>query len=343
MFILGKREKTRIKKIIAGLEVEAPTNTLAYAKNKAENWNNFCGVMTFVIPLVLSSVGLVFAELIKWEGSYETIAQLALMLISIIAGFAFHKIASNYRKAAEELNENTNSLKKENLRLNKIIETMKKEQTFLVTFTNQLGVALTNGEKSIAELANLFVANIYCDTIVRFHHNNELTVNLYEIKQNRIRMVGHHQDIFHGEPLLLEKYPDGVDISAVDIKPYFYVQCLKKHDSIITIPNWDGIVKEFYWPNLNKDDLKTKEDCWQAGVTYNQYLGLKLKVGAKKDTIAFMEIISHKDFEIASSEKELKRVARLLYDVYMPVVKVLWNISETNEASVHQEPQLACK
>lgn len=341
MYIWGQRNETRIRKTIACLEVEKPNNTLAHAKNKSENWSNFCGVMTFAIPIVLSGVGLVFSALVEWKAIYESIAQLALMVMAIAAGFTFHIFASNYRKAAEKLSDDANILKKENLRLIGIIETIKKEQTFLVTFTNQLGVALAKGNKTITESGDLCVSHIYYDTIVRFNHNNELTINLYETKRNRIRMVGHHQDIFHGEPLLLEKYPNDVEVSAQDIKPYFCVQCLKKHENIFVIPDYTGIVKDFYWPALNKDDIKTKEDCREAGVTYNQYIGLKLKVGIKKDTIAFMEIIAHNDFEIAPSEKELKRVARMLYDVYMPIVKVLWNISESNEVVEDPEPQLA--
>lgn len=327
---MTKKRQQQIKGMVASVKATYPSDTLKQAKHVETLWNNICTIVSFVIPIILSVVSLLCNEVFTFDAKYETAAQIAFTVIAVITVLVLHRKASNYRMVVSELESERNIHKQEVQRLSTAIHNLKKEQAFLVGFTNQLGQSLADSKCTLKELANLLVVHIYQDCVRRFD-NIELTINLYECKSNIIRMIGHQQGNFQNIPLLLTAYPNGADITNPKIRNYYYAQCIKKSDEVFTLSNWKEVVTKFY-PDTDrrKKLLKSRETCLEAGVTYNQCVSFRLCVAGTEDTIALLEIISHNDTEIAP-EAEIKKVARRLFTAYMPVVMILWNIARETD------------
>lgn len=323
---MTKKRKQKITGMVASVKATYPSDTLKQAKQNETFWNNTCTVVSFVVPIILSVVSLLCSEVFEFKEEYEIIAQIVLTVIAVFAVLILHRTASNYRIVVAEIESEKSVHKQELQRLSTAIHNLKKEQAFLVGFTNQLGQSLTDGKRTLEDLANLLVVHIYQDCLRQFN-NIELTINLYECKSNKIRMIGHQQGNFQNIPLLLTSYPNGADISDTKIKGYYYAQCIKKSEDVFTLSNWEEVVKKFYPdPKRRKELLKSRETCLEAGVTYNQCVSFRLCVADTEDTIALLEIITHNDTQLAP-EQEIKKVARRLFTAYMPIVKILWNIT----------------
>lgn len=327
---MTKKREQKIRGMTASVKAKFPSDTLKQAKQIESFWNNLCTVVSFVVPIILSIVNLLCADVFEFKSAYETIAQIVLTVIAVIGVIVLHRTASNYRLVVSEIESEKSIHKQEIQKLSNVIRNLKKEQAFLVGFTNQLGQSLTDSKCTLKDLANLLVVHIYQDCLRRFD-SIELTINLYECNSGKIRMIGHQQGNFQNIPLLLTAYPNGADITDPRIKNYYYAQCIKKSDDVFTLSNWKDVVKKFY-PDTErrKELLRSREKCLEAGVTYNQCVSFRLCVTDTEDTIALLEIISHNDTEIAP-DKEIKKVARRLFTAYMPIVKVLWNIARDGD------------
>ena len=328
-----KDRNKELQGLVASIRETNPDNPIKRAQELYNKWNTTCLITTFAAPIVLSLVTQIPDLVIKtndnvWNQYLKIPVIVVLTIICIVVGVCFHFKASKYQEVCQLIENDKNIQKKEIANLNDRINMLKKERSFFVAFTNLLGQSISRGENSLLELANLLVVHIYNDCKGSFS-GSEITVNLYELKNGKIRIIGHQQEEpFHELPFLFNDESLGVDVLSEDIKEFYSVKCIQnKRKDFFVLKSWDEILDAFKLRDGAKEELKESRDaCIAAGFTYNQYISNRLNVGRNKP-ITLLEIITHNDTIIASSDR-INNVARNMFKKYMPLVAILWDISK---------------
>ena len=212
-----KDRNKKLRGLAASICETNSENPIKYAQELYNKWNTICLITAFVVPIALSLVTQI-SDLGSKTGdnvlnqNLKTRGIVILTIICIAVGVCFHLKASKYQKVCQLIENDKNIQKKEIANLNSRINMLKKERSFFVAFTNLLGQSISRGENSLLQLANLLVIHIYNDCKGSFD-GSEITVNLYELRDGKIRMIGHQQEEpFHELPFLFGNGNLGVNI-----------------------------------------------------------------------------------------------------------------------------------
>lgn len=323
---MNKLRAKRVDRLKLILENENPKNCEKVARDKLEQWTFVSNVMVFALPLLLTLVMTYIASVVVssvWRNVWTIIATTVCMAL----GFYCQNMASNYSHVCNRINDSTNKYKKKIAELEKVNQQQTEETSLRVAFMNNVSSLSASGGLSIQELSKDIVSSIFSDCRRRFPINENLTVNLYLFHNNKIKMVGHHQGIYSDTfPYLLDPKRPDVEISDPNIKDYYCVKLFSKKDSISTLGDWEKIVHHFNWRSKNKKQFTTKIKCKSCGVTYNQYIGLR--VSSSNRLMAALELISHNDAQFACPEN-LDNVGAELLEAYRHMLVVLLLIAES--------------
>lgn len=322
----------KVNDLIAISKQHSPNAPLHYAKEKRDKWVNIVNVMTFAGPVVLTFVGFFFRlpDPFTFKSLSLWINVIAVVVV-IVVGLILFRRQNIFQNLVEALEADASVQKRKIERLEAEKDDLKKDKTLLVSIVKEMATSVKKGNTKLEDLATVVVASLYLDCVKKFNISSGIALNLYELKNNNIRMLQFYQDkyIEDDNPLLLSK--TGFAVTDIRVKSYYCVKRITDDsEPFYYLPNWVDVVRAFHWnhwkPKQKKQILESKDrdECIAAGFHYNQYIALRVKRDAR--VVGMLEIITYDDTFI-SEEKEIKKVCRKLYDTYAPLINTIWDIA----------------
>jgi len=321
------KRKLKIKRYAEEINSISPDNPYKYAKEEWTERDSRYSFMSVVIPIALAAITYIFSiDLINLKLFIKIIIVVLITISAIVLLLVFKKKCSFYRDVCDYLSDDKDQQKKTIASQKRTIEKLKDERQFYVSFTNRLGKAMANANCSLLDLADLVTSHFYNDLKSELT-GLDYTINLYELKNDTVRMIGHQSnEPLYGVPTLYAKREKGVKIDSDEIKNFYCVKCLQdKRNDLFTLGTWIEIFDNFRHDERLDDSYRKDRDlCLSQGFNYNQYIGCRLYRNEYNVT-TLLEIITYNDTIISEGPKIIK-TARKLFDKYMPLISMLWDL-----------------
>jgi len=327
-------------KLAAAIQIEAAANNkdeLEYAKEKAANATRRFSIFSVIGPIALSVLFAFFPidlnNLIAWK-TLINVSGAAILIAVILVSFAksnrMQDVVVGLQTSKEQMQKKIDGLEKN-------IKLLKADKTFYISATELIGNAIKDGSYDLKSLAKVVISTIYHD-LSKIADGDNLTINLYELKNGRIKMLHsstrlHHCDKNSINLPELYKAADGLDIKDSLIQDYYCIKCIrgKVHDKggKYILSDWISIVEKFkwHWKENEKEEIlisKDREKCLELGFKYNQYFAFKMLI--QNNITGYFEIIANEETFLAL-DKNLLHVGQRLQEKYSPLLSVLWDIS----------------
>lgn len=327
-------------KLAAAIQIEAAANNkdeLEYAKVKAANATRRFSIFSVIGPIALSVLFAFFPidlnNLIAWK-TLINVSGAAILIAVILVSFAksnrMQDVVVGLQTSKEQMQKKIDGLEKN-------IKLLKADKTFYISATELIGNAIKDGSYDLKSLAKVVISTIYHD-LSTIADGDNLTINLYELKNGRIKMLHsstrlHHCDKNSINLPELYKAADGLDIKDSLIQDYYCIKCIrgKVHDKggKYILSDWISIVEKFkwHWKENEKEEIlisKDREKCLELGFKYNQYFAFKMPI--PNNITGYFEIIANEETFLAL-DKNLLHVGQRLQEKYSPLLSVLWDIS----------------
>lgn len=288
-------------------------------------------------PIVLSGIYLIFpidpSAFVWWKALIDFVVTFGLILCLCAL---LHKL-NTIQAVISKIETSKEARKQKIQQLEAQIEQFEKDQSFYVLATQRIAETIRDGKKDIESLGKTLVSLVFMNLSQITTHNN-FTLNLYEKKNNRVKMILsstreryiRREDL--DNPLLYKD--DGCDIDDANIRDYFCVKCMADkipdENGRYYLHDWVEIAKAFRWNrwgNQKKNILSSRDrqKSKQLGFAYNQYIGFKITRHDK--TVVFFEIIANEDAVLADRD-QLSFQAYYLCRTYSPLLSILWDIAE---------------
>lgn len=337
------RKEQKIEERRSIITVRASQNTdsaLKLAKADVDKWNRIFTAVSIVGPIVISLLYLIlpvdFSALVR-RNLFIDIAATLTLIVALL--FVFSKLDLSQCVVAK-IEASKEYVQKQIETLEKRIEIMEGDQTFYISATELIAKSMKKGDMDLESLAKVLIAAIY-HNLSKVTDGDNLTINLYELRNSRIKMVVSNTRLQYCERDSIDipelfKATDGVDIKDETIQDYYCIRCIRgkvKEKVGKFLADWKTIVREFKWDGWDvgeKEDIIKNNDhdkCIELGFKYNQYFAFQIR--RDDGTIGFFEIIANKNTTIAS-DKELNRVTNRLKETYYPLLSILWDISDVS-------------
>ena len=331
------REKS-INRIVTEAKANHKGSEIKYTNSECQTYDYLFSLTAYAAPIILTILSLVVSNCFDWKLWVEIIVQVGPMLLAVGLGIFFAYKKSIYTAATSMLKKDT-QLKNNKIReLNTIIKQKEGDISFLITLLTNLGTHIARGESTMGVLANHLTLEIYHDCLRRFGNDFEVTVNLYEKRNNIVTMIGHHQNVPLGHaPALFLCGESGMQISDERIKDFYFVDCINRRKDVNHISDWEKLVDAFKWHGDEKNEIRiSKEVCRKAGFTYNQYISSRTAIDQNNNHVLLLEIITHND-SIIDTTQYLERTARKLFSIYTPLVVMLTTIASDRVVPVDKQ------
>lgn len=334
------RNKQKIEKLTATIKIEANSNgrdILEYSKEKARKLTSTFTWVSIIGPIVLAALYAFLPvnldNLFSWRNSINLIgtgALIAIILVIFVKSNNMQDVILGVQTSREQMQKHIEGLEKN-------IKLLKADKTFYISATELIGKAINEGSNDLKSLAKVVISAIYHD-LSKIAEGDNLTINLYELKDGRIRMLHsstrlHHCDKNSINLPELYKEEDGLDIKDSVIEEYYCIKCVrgKVHDKggKYILSDWISIVEKFkwHWKENEKEEIlmyKDREKCLELGFKYNQYFAFKILM--PNNVTGYFEIIANEETFLAL-DKDLLHVGQRLQEKYSPLLSVLWDIS----------------
>lgn len=336
--VMSRSKDQKCKELVSVLHARRPENTIAAAREGAQFFNNWITIVSVGGPLVLS----IFFIFLPWENTWKkannyidaiaTIALIVSLVILINKSSLYNRAVSFIERSQEYQQQQNDSLRKK-------IDTLQRDKSYYVSVAEQIGIAIKNDKKDLTSLARVAVASLY-DYLTKILHGDNVTINLYELKNNQFRMLQSFTHLKYLEkkenvdnPRLF-KTDTGIDLKSPSIQNYYCVRCLKGRekgrDGRFVLPDWVSIATEFQWQKWDEAEKESviksrdREKCLEIGFKYNQYIGFKWK--RDDGIVGFLEIITN-DETILDEHENINKVGRQIQDACIPFVNIIWDIA----------------
>lgn len=337
---INTRKKQRIEKLTATIQIEATAknkDALEYAKKKANECTRRFTLASIIGPIVLAVfyafLPVDLKNLLSWRTLIDTIG--AGVLIAVI--LVLFANSNNMQDVVVGLQTSKEQMQKQIEGLEKNIKLLKTDKTFYISATELIGKAINDGSNDLKSLAKVVISAIYHD-LSKIADGDNLTINLYELKNGKIKMLHsstrlHHCDKNSINLPELYKEEAGLDIKDNHIEDYYCIKCIRgkvrDRGNKYILSDWISIVEKFkwHWKESEKEDILKSRDrnkCIELGFKYNQYFAFKMSM--QNNITGYFEIIANEDTFIALDE-DLVHVGQRLQEKYSPLLSVLWDIS----------------
>ncbi len=324
---ISRKEKA-INHIVTEAKANHRGNEVKYTHNQSQLYDFLFSLIAYVAPIILTIISLIVTNCFDWKLWIEIVAQVTPMVLAVGLGFFFAYKKSIYVAATSILKKDTQIKNNKIKELNLIIKQKEEDISFLITLLTNLGTHIARGESTMGVLANHLAVEIYHDCLRRFGADFEVTVNIYEKRNDMVTMIGHHQNVPLGHaPALFLCGESGMNISDERIKDFYFIDCINGRKDVNHISDWEKLVDAFKWHDTDKSEIRiSKEACRKAGFTYNQYISSRISIDHNNNHVMLLEIITHNESVIDTSNC-LERTARKLFSIYTPLVVMLTTIA----------------
>ena len=335
---MSRSKDQKCKELVSVLHARRPGDTIAAAKEGAQLFNNWITIISVGGPVLLSVLLAIFPWETTWKKANNYIA--IFTTLSLIASLIFLINKSSLYNRAVSFIERSQEYQQQQIdALQRKIDTLQRDKSYYVSVAEQIGIAIKNDKKDLLSLARVAVASLY-DYLTKILHGDNVTINLYELKNNQFRMLQSFTHLKYLEkkenldnPLLF-KADAGIDLKSPEIQSYYCVRCLKGrvkgHDGRFVLPDWVTIATEFQWQKWDEAEKESiinshdREKCLEIGFKYNQYIGFKWK--RVDGIVGFLEIITN-DETVLDEHENINKVGRQIQEACIPFVNIIWDIA----------------
>lgn len=320
----ASRKEKAINCIVTEAKANHRGNEAKYTHRQSQLYDFWFSVIAYVAPIILTIISLIVTNCFNWKVWIEIVVQVTPMIVAVGLGVFFAYKKSIYVAATSILKKDTQIKNNKIKELNQIVKQKEGDISFLITLLTNLGTHIARGESTMGVLANHLAVELYHDCLRRFGEDFEVTVNIYEKRNDIVAMIGHHQNIPLGHaPALFLCGETGMHISDERVKDFYFVDCINGRKDVNHIADWEKLVDAFKWHEVDKTKICiSKEMCRKAGFTYNQYISSRIAIDHNNDHVMLLEIITHND-SIIDTADNIERTARKLFSIYTPLVVML--------------------
>lgn len=341
---MEKKKEQAIEKSRAILEAQTKRDierTLKLAKEKAETTNKQLNKVSFIGPMCISLLYLIFpvdfAALVWWHLAVDVVATLVVIAILLQWVYKLDIAQCVVTKIETDKEDRQKRIEK----LEEKIRLLDDDKSFYASATQMIGEEMKKGKKDIASLAKVLCAAIYHNLSMVAKGDN-ITINLYEVRNDNIKMILSSTRLRYCEKSSvnipeLYKSDTGLDIKDKSIQEYYCIKCLrgkvKGRDGKYIISDWEKLARLFKWSgwsSTEKEEILKNHDrqrCIEQGFKYNQYFAFKIK---RADGVTgFFEILAN-EYTLLAPTNEIDHVTHRLRDTYLPLINILWDISTSD-------------
>ena len=329
------------KSILEARAAQTSQPVLGLAKKEIDTWNHVFTGVSIVGPIFIAFLYLLlpisFSNFVWWYLLIDCTFTIGLILALL---FVLSKL-NIALEVARKIETSKSCQQAQIVALEKHIKSLKSNQTFYISATQLLGKAMKRGETDLESLSKVLIAAIY-HNLSRVANDDDITVNLYELRNRRIRMIISANRLQYcdresiNNPFLYCN-PTGIDINDENIQEYYCIQCIRGKvrgigDKFI-ISDWKTIVEKFKWNKWTSEEKREiiqnndRNRCIELGFKYNQYFAFMIR--RDDGTIVYFEILANGETTLASAD-DLPSVTHKLMETYSPLLSILWDISDVS-------------
>lgn len=262
---------------------------------------------------------------------------IVLVIVVIVLIISSHVAFGIARDVVNALSSDENNTRIECEELNKENDELKRNMIFFSTAAASMSKNLLKHRGDVLQnLADSMVMAICTDCKGKYQIKSGLAAILYELKENRIRVIGYNQDETHYK-VFPEIFRNGVSIEDDEVKDYFCVQCICSKRNNTILHDWKALVKAFIfnWPDGYDKEVIIKnndrEKCKHAGFRFNQYISLRHKMD--DGVVWLLEIVALNDetFTENTDSDGLEDIAWKMGELYRPFVSIIWDLAKSTE------------
>lgn len=346
---MGKRKKRIIEEKQSIFEARAKLGTesaLDLAKSEQNKLSNIYTLTSVIGPVVVSLLYLFLAidfSAFIWWHLFVDVAATIILIATLL--FLFYKLDIIQRVIAR-IETSKEQLQKRIEALDKNIKRLEGNEVFYISATELIGKTMKSGKTDLESLSKVVIGAIY-HNLSGITNGDNITINLYELRNSRIKMILSCTRLQYCErdsvdiPALYSA-KDGLDISNSSIQDYYCIQCIRgkvrPKGGKFVIDDWKEMVEKFRWDNWEPGEKEVilrngdRERCIEQGFRYNQYFAFKFVRDDR--TVGYFEIIAN-EYTTIALDKEFDHITHKLKETYLPLLKILWDISD---ASAGKEP-----
>lgn len=336
---LIRTKDQRCKELVSVLHTRRPDDTISAAREGAQLFTNWITIISVGGPIIISILFAFSPWEVTWKKANNYIDLIATFALAVSLVVLLNK-SSLYSKAVSIIEGSQEYQKQQNNALLKKIDTLQRDKSYYVSVAEQIGITIKAGKKDLISLAKVVIASLY-DYLTKVLYGDNVTINLYELKNNQFKMLQSFTHLKYLErkenvdnPILF-KAEAGIDLKSPDIQGYYCVRCLKGrekgHDGRYILPNWISIANEFQWQKWDESEKESiineqdREKCLELGFKYNQYIGFKWK--RDDGIVGFLEIITN-DETILDKYESINKVGRQIQEACIPFINIIWDLAE---------------
>ena len=336
--VLKRSREQKCNELVSVLRARKPDDAISEAREGAQLYKNWITIISVAGPVVLSLLFAFFPWVVTWEIANNYIVIVATLALVGALVFLFYK-SDLYSKAVFQIEQSQEYQQQQIDALRRKNDTLQRDKSYYVSVAEQISIAIKAGNKDLGSLARVAVASLY-DYLTKILHGDNVTINLYELKNNQLKMLQSFTHLKYLEkkenvdnPLLFET-DTGIDIKSSEIQSYYCVRCLKGkekgHNGRFILPDWVSIATEFQWQKWDKADKESvianrdREKCLELGFMYNQYMGFKWR--RDDGIVGFLEIITNDETTLDERES-INKISRQIQEACIPFVNIIWDIA----------------
>ena len=336
--VMSRTKDQKCKELVLVLRSRRPDDPIQAAREGAQLFSNWITIVSVGGPILLTLILAILPWQNTWKKANNYIAVSATLFL-IVSLILLVKRSSLYNRAVSFIEHSQEYQRQQNDALRRKIDTLQRDKSYYVSVAEQIGITIKNDNKDLLSLSRVAVASLY-DYLTKILHGDNVTINLYELKNNQFRMLQSFTHLKYLEkkedvdsPLLF-KTDIGIDIKAPEIQNYYCVRCLrgreKGRDNRFILPDWISIAAEFQWNKWDKAEKESiinnqdREKCLEIGFKYNQYIGFKWK--RDDGIVGFLEIITN-DETVLDENESIHKVGRQIQEACIPFVNIIWDIA----------------